>query len=201
MNYLEYLRTWRGSRNENLYSRFIIAGLVAANVALGYGLMMKRETVVPIPFTLSQAERVGPDAASSGFKEAWGLQVALLVGNVTPTSAPFLIDHLSKLASPSAFGAIRESLARETKRLKEEGISIQFTPIDTFYDAQSDVVVVTGQYIARGVRSEERSEVRTYEIGVRVENYAARVDSLTSYEGAWLSPEQKLEVARKGGRV
>jgi conjugal transfer pilus assembly protein TraE len=188
MQYKKYLDSWNGSLKENRYSRWIIAGLLLSNIVLVSGLMARNETVVLVPSSLDARESVSINDASSGFKEAWGLQVAMLLGNVTPQTAPYVSSHLGGLASPSVYKTLMSELESQSEKLKKEQITIQFTPVNVFHVADQDLVVVSGQYTVRGARNEAKSDIRTFEIGVDIANYGARIRSLTSYAGAWQPP-------------
>lgn len=194
MNLGNYLKDWQGALKENRISRVMIAALSVSNLVLAMMAFGKSETIVMLPPGLNERVEIGVSNGSPGLKEAWGTHVALMLGNATPLTAPFLAEQMGRITSPRLYQSIQEQLAAQAKTLKDEGLSVSFTPTTTFVLPERDVVVVSGQYMLRGMRGMERTMVRTYEVGVRIKDYRVRVETLDVYEGAW---SQAKEVERQ----
>lgn len=189
----DYFSTFHGALKENSWSRPIIGALVVANLLLSMMAFGKSETIVMIPPGIDERVEIGVSEGSPGIKEAWGTHIAMLMGNATPRTAEFLSEQLGKLSSPRLFQQIQEQIDKQADTLKEEGMSVSFVPNTTFYLPSRDVVIVSGEYTLKGMRGMERSMVRTYEVGVRIQDYRVRMDSLDVYEGPW---SERLEVER-----
>jgi conjugal transfer pilus assembly protein TraE len=191
MKYSDYAKTWKGSLTENKLSRYAMMALVLSNVILAMIAFGRNETVVMIPPGIHERVEIGVSEGTPGIKEVWGTQVAMLMGNATPRNVEYISDQLGKLLSPGTFNSVQEALAAQSKRIEEENITVQFTPNQVFHLPAEDIVVVSGEYTMRGMRGAQQRMVRTYEIGVQIENYMVRVDSLKVYEGPWSANRQK----------
>lgn len=196
----QYTRTLKGALQENKLTRYVILGLVASNVVLALGLVSKDETVVMVPPKLTHEARIASNSANAALKEAWASHVAMQLGNVTPRTAAFVGEHLGKIVSPSAYQGFMESLATQAERIKQDQLTVQFSPTHVFYVQERDLVVVSGEYAIRGLRDSEKRSVRTYEIGIDVANYQVSVTSLSAYEGPWApgrEEQQRLQEQRE----
>jgi len=185
MKLSNYLKTWNGALAENRFSRWLLIALVISNVLLVMLVTTVNQTVVLVPPTLEQEAEVAEHNASAGYKEAWATHVAMLLGNVTPRTAPYVSEQVGKLMGPQVYHRMMDSITEQTARIGSEQLTIQFSPTTAFYLAERDVVIVTGEYSIRGIHSAENRMLRTYEIGIDIRNYRVRVDSLNVYEGAW----------------
>lgn len=185
-----YLKSWKGSLQENKFSRYITLTLVVTNLVLVMLVMGGDRTVVLVPEGLSQEAEISSKHTSASYKEVWATHVAMLLGNVTPRTAPFVTKEVGKLMGPGVYRQMMEGLVEQADRIANEQLTVQFAPSQTFYLTEKDVVVVSGEYTVRGMRDVEERMIRTYEIGLDVSNYVVRVDSLEVYEGAW-SPQRE----------
>ena len=195
----EYLKSWKGSLAENKFSRYIILTLAISNIVLVMLVTNVNETVVLVPPDVSREAKLSERDASAGYKEAWATHVAMMLGNVTPRTAQYVSEHVGKIMGPSVYRAMMEGITEQSARISSEQLTIQFVPSTAFYVPEKDVVVVTGEYTIRGMQNSEQRMLRTYEIGVEVNNYVVRVDSLEVYEGAWNAKReeaQKVEARR-----
>jgi|GEM_PF-1432826 conjugal transfer pilus assembly protein TraE len=181
----QYSRTLKGALQENKLTRYVMLGLVVSNVVLAMGMVSKDETVVMVPPDISQEARLASNSANAALKETWATHVAMQLGNVTPRTAAYVSEQLGKIVSPPVYQPFMESLAEQAQRIKDDQITIQFSPTHVFYVQEKDVVVVSGEYAVRGMRAAEKRSIRTYEIGIEVKNYHVIVSSLSAYEGPW----------------
>jgi conjugal transfer pilus assembly protein TraE len=189
----EYFKTFHGALKENQFTRPIIGALIASNLLVSIIAFGRNETVVMVPPGLDERVEIGVSEGSPGLKEAWGTHIAMLMGNATPRTATYLSEQLGRLSSPRLFQQIQEQIDKQAKALTDEGMSVSFVPNATFYLPSRDVVIVSGEYMLRGMRGMERSMVRTYEIGVRIQDYRVRMDSFDVYEGPW---NERIEAER-----
>lgn len=196
-----FLNDWQGALKENRLSRMVIGALIVSNLLLAMMAFGKNETVVLLPPGLDERVEIGVSEGSPGLKEAWGTHIAMLMGNATPMTAPFMSEQLGKIASPRLFQSLQEQIAEQAKKMADDGLSVSFIPTMTFYLPSRDVVIVSGEYALRGMRGMERSMVRTYEIGVRVQDYRVRMESLEVYEGAWSQAKEEERALVEAGAV
>jgi conjugal transfer pilus assembly protein TraE len=189
----QYAQTLGGALKENHLTRYVLLGLVLSNVFLAMFVMSKKDIVVMVPPNLRERSELAENKASAGLKETWATYVATMLGNVTPRTAPYLVETLGKFIAPAASRELLDGITEQTKTIQDEQVTIQFTPNQVFYLPNKDVVVVSGEFSMRGMRENERRMVRTYEIGIDVSNYMVRVDSLTVYEGPWNANRDQIE--------
>lgn len=154
-----------------------------ANVLLAAKVLTSRERVVLLPPALTSEGAIGPSTASETVLSAWGLSVANLLGNVSPKTVPFVVETLQQIMVPASYQAITNELAAQARYLETEGLSLSFSPSTVHVDADARKVVVSGVLTTIGVRNQRRTEVRTYEMAFRVNNYIVQLETLTSYEG------------------
>lgn len=189
MKLAQYSQTLGGALKENQLSRLVILGLVVSNLLSLFIALSKHDIVVMVPPGLSTKSELAHNQASAGIKESWATYIAMMLGNVTPRTAPYLTETLGKFIAPGAYKTILDAISTQTKLIQDQQVTIQFVPNEVFYLPAKDVVVVSGEFSMRGMRDAERQMVRTYEIGIGVQDYMVRMTSLKVYEGPW-SPDQ-----------
>lgn len=187
----KYFETFRGSKLENKYSRYVILGLTLTVLILAFQVTTRKQTVVQIPPGLTAEGKIMPDNASESVKKAWGTFFALALGNVTPRSADFTARVLSPHISSAVHKRMMELIAAETKTIKDQSISVSFTPTDVFYVPSTKKVVVTGQFVIHGLRDNGKTSVKTYVMGVNFKNYMVTLTSIDTYTGSWRPPAPK----------
>lgn len=195
MRIQEYLKTWTGLQNEAYWSRIIQVCLVIIVFLLVFLVFSKNTTVVMQPFTLTEEAWVTKDRASQSYKEAWGLAIAQLIGNVTPGSVDFVKERLGPLLSPTIYQEVIEVVSMQAQQIKNDRISMRFEPRSVDYEEKTDKVFVTGYSFMKGISvsaTEEREE-RTYEFIVKVSNYAPVFESINTYVG---KPRTSTELER-----
>lgn len=195
MKITEYARTLGGALQENKLTRYVLLGLVLANVVLAFIALTKKDVIVLVPPGLTQRSELAENQASAGVKESWATYIAMTLGNVTPRTAPYLTETLGKVIAPRAYKTLLNNINEQTRVIEDQQVTVQFVPNEVFYLPESDVVVVSGEFTLRGMRDAEKHLVRTYEIGMTVQDYMVRMDSLKVYEGPW-SPD-RAEIERK----
>lgn len=198
MKLTQYFATREGAMRENNFSRYIIVLLAVAIVVMAWALSTKQQTVVLVPPTLSEKVELSGSTVSDPYKTSWGLFFATLLGNVTPRSAEYVQENISKYAHPNAYKLLLEQITAQTELIETDKLTIQFTPTTVFYAPAIDRVVVTGEYVLRGLRDAEQRMLRTYELGIDVKNYMVSLSSIVAYEGPWV-PDRDLkeELARQ----
>lgn len=198
MKMSDRFKTLKGALAENTINRYVLLVLVAANLVLAILAFGRKETVVMIPPNLSEKVEISESEASSGLKESWATYVAMMMGNVTPRNAQYLTELIGKIVAPNIYKEFLDSITEQTQLIEDEQLTLQFTPSQVFYLPAKDVVVVSGEFSLRGMRSVEKRMIRTYEIGVAIRNYRAQITSFVVYEGPWAAGrEEKVEKEKK----
>jgi len=179
----DYLQTREGALKENRYSRIAILVMAMTVCVLAIGLAAKDTTVVMVPPTLEEGSTVSATAASRETQVAWGMYLTSLLGNVTPRSAPFLKQNLTRHLSSRLYTSVTESVDRQIKDIQQEQISLSFTPTVARFDDELQKVVITGELVIRGLRGQEKRELRTYELGFVTRNYNVMLNSMRITQG------------------
>ncbi|KLB23167.1 TraE/TraK family type IV conjugative transfer system protein [Xanthomonas hortorum pv. gardneri] len=186
-----FTSTWNGLHLQNHLLLAFSVLMIICNLFLGIALIAKDKTVVLVPPRLIGEASVTANDADAAFKESFGLSLATMMGNVTPTTAPFLADNVARYVAPEAHREMIAAVSEQAEQIKGEQISIQFAPKEVFYHPGIKKVIVSGDYWIRGARNSEQKMVRTYELGLTVRNYSVQLSSLKTYEGPWTQPKEK----------
>ena len=150
MTLVRFRQTWQWLVAENRFHRGILIVLLGTNLLTLIALLQAERTVVLVPPILEGQVNVARDSASQDVKEAWALFVTELLGNVTPTNAPYLRKTLEPLLSPGLRRVIAESLDAQVEALRRDQVSVRFEPRSIHYDAARDRVLVSGKQISTG---------------------------------------------------
>ena len=171
MKLSEFLRTWEGLETENRFSRAIILGLLGVCVITSLAAWRTERSIILIPPTLTQEVEVTRTAASSEFKESWGLFLAELLGNTTPANADFLKSAIEPLLAPEIYRTVLDAMTDQIKAIKMDRVAISFTPRHVVYEAETNKVFVSGELKSQGPSSKPDIKPRTYEFIIIIKNY------------------------------
>ena len=128
MRLSDFLRTWEGHETENRFSRIIILGLLVVCVITSLAAWRTERSIILVPPTLTKEVEVTRTAASSEFKESWGLFLAELLGNTTPANADFLKTAIEPLLAPEIYRTVLDAMTDQIKAIKIDRVAISFTP-------------------------------------------------------------------------
>ncbi|MBK1717173.1 TraE/TraK family type IV conjugative transfer system protein [Thiocystis violacea] len=179
-----FRHTWSRLVAENRFHRGILIALLATNLLTLGALLQAERTVVLVPPILESQVNVARAAASQEVKEAWALFVTELLGNVTPTNAPFLRQTLEPLLSPGLRRAVAGILDEQVEALKRDRVSVRFAPELVQYEAATDRVRVSGQQVITGPGADPVTRPRTYEVQVTFRHYRPLITHLDAYPNA-----------------
>ena len=183
MKLSHYLKTREGALKENVVSRAVIATLVLSNLVLGLAMTSQKTTIVMVPPTLESSSEIGASDSGKETQVAWGMYLAGMLGNVTPRTAPYLKQNISRHLSPNLYSSIVEAIDQQAAEIASEQITLSFSPTIGRYDAELDRVIVTGELTIRGLRGAEKRELRTYEMKFVTRNYNVMLDALRIMQG------------------
>ena len=181
MTLTRFRQTWQTLVAENRFHRGILFALLTTNLLTLIALLQAERTVVLVPPILEQLVNVARETASQAVQEAWGLFVTELLGNVTPTTAPFLRQTLEPLLSPALRREIAEVLETQVAELRRDRVSVRFTPETIQFDPATDRVRVSGKQILTGPGADPITRPRHYEVQVMFRHYRPIITYLDAY--------------------
>lgn len=182
MTLTRFRQTWQWLVAENRFHRVILVVALGTNLLTLSALLQAERTVVLVPPILESQVNIARDSASQDVKEAWALFVTELLGNVTPTNAPYLRRTLEPLLSPGLRRAIADSLDAQVEALRRDQVSVRFEPRSIHYDAVRDRVLVSGQQISTGPAAAPVRRPRLYEVRVTFRHYRPVITHLDAYQ-------------------
>lgn len=183
MTFQQYFATYRGAMQENRFHRTAHLVQLAAILVLALLLITRDHTVVVVPPGLEGEAQLTRKSASENLMTAWGLHVATLLGNVTPSTSAFLGNSIGPMLAPSIYRRVLDAIDAQVKHIQEEQVTLTFAPTEAKFDAAGDVVYVTGELITRGVRGTEERELRTYEMQFTVADHRVLLADIRVYRG------------------
>lgn len=168
---------------DNRFLHFVLALLVVVVMLLSVALVTRSERVVVVPAGATERMTLERASADRATLAQWGIYVALLLGNVSPTNADQLAGALEPMATSSAYQPLMRAIASQAADIKADGLSVSFA-YDQFEVApETGKVWVTGSAETRNARGETQRSVRTYEMTFKVVGYRPMVDGILVYEG------------------
>lgn len=200
MRLSDFLQTWDGHETENRFSRVIIIGLLVICVITSLAAWRTERSIILVPPTLNQEVEVTRSAASSEFKESWGLFLAELLGNTTPANADFLKVAIEPLLAPDIYRTVLDAMTDQIKAIKMDRVAISFTPRHVDYEAETNKVFVSGELKSQGPSSKPDIKPRTYEFIIAIKNYRPRLEFIDVYPDAPRTLERlKAQPAQPAG--
>lgn len=183
MDFSKYKLSWAEAVRHNTTKNTMITLLIAMNFITVFGWANSGTTTVLLPLQIEGPVEISTNKASRGYKTAWALTVAELLGNVTPGNADFIAESVGGILAPDAYRAMKSELAQQIKDIKDDSITVSFEPRQTIYEAQTDKVFVYGQFESVGPTGKPRTFMRTYEMQVELQGGRPWVTAFTPYTG------------------
>lgn len=190
MNFETFKKSFSELRTETSTYKKLCAGLIAANLVMGVFLFNKETTVVVQPWTLTTTAQLEKNSSNREYKEAWGLALAELLGNLTPDNVDFVVERLKPLLAPDIYNETVRNAEEQAIMLKEDRITQSFIPRTVEYEPSSKKVFVRGRQFVTGAASygdkdEEKGQKNevTYEFRIDIANYMPIVKSIEVYTG------------------
>ncbi|MVF23683.1 TraE protein [Methylocaldum sp. BRCS4] len=181
MKLTQLLESWNLVQAENRLHRVVLVGLVITNGISALAALRTERTVVLVPPTLTQEVEITRNTASSQLKEAWGLYLAELLGNVTPATSEFITKALAPLLSTDLYRAVMDAMAEQINALKMDRVATSFKPREVSFEKATDKVFVSGELTTQGPNSKAETRNRTYEFVISTRNYRPRLDYIDVY--------------------
>ena len=199
MRYKHFASTWLSLHASNSFLKVVCIFLMTLNLLTLIGWLKKEQSIVLVPPGLSEQAELARNKASEGYKKAWGMYVATLIGNITPENADFVLESLRNMVTGEIRSIVIEQIAQELETLKEEKVSSSFDIVRVTYEPETDKVFVTGRNRLSGLGGKSSPTEQTFEFTIDVKQYAPIITHMASYRGAakLLSVLQKEEAKRK----
>jgi len=199
MLYKRFASTWLGLQKSNLFLKIVCVSLLALIFLVVLGWLKKDTVVILIPPGLSEKSEIAKNKASEGYKKAWGMHTAILIGNVTPENADFIAESFSGMVSGEIRSIVTEKITQELDTLKQEKVSSSFEVVRVTYEPETDKVFVTGRNRMIGAGGKSIPDEQTFEFIIEVKQYSPVITHMDSYKGMpkLLSVIQKEEAKQK----
>lgn len=181
MRLSDFLKTWHGIEAENRFGRLVILGLLAIGVITSLAAWRTERSIVLVPPTLTHEVDITRSKASGEYKEAWGLYLAELLGNVTPATADFLKEAIEPILAPSIYRTVLDAMAEHIKAIQMDRVTISFRPRQVLFEEETNKVFVSGELTSQGPNSHPDVRRRTYEFVLSIKNYRPRLDYIDVY--------------------
>lgn len=183
MDYKNFASTWLSLQASNRFLKLVCLFLMTLNLLTLIGWLKKDASVILIPPSLSEKSEIAKNKASEGYKKAWGMYTATLIGNVTPENADFVLDSFSGMVTGEIRGLITEQISQELETLKEEKVTSTFEIVRVTYEPETDKVFVTGRNRMVGAGGKSTPTEQTFEFKIDVKQYSPIITQMASYAG------------------
>lgn len=183
MNYKQFTSTWLSLQASNRFLKICCVLLIALNFVALIGWLNKERMVILIPPDLSKESEIARNKASEGYKKAWGMYTASLIGNVTPDNADFILESFKNMVTSEIRSQIIDQVMEELDSVKQEKISSVFEITQVAYEPESDKVFVTGRNRMMGAGGSSPVTNQTFEFTINVKNYSPIITQMASYPG------------------
>lgn len=170
----------------------IAVSLSVALACLSVVLLNRHERVVLVPSYIDQKMEVSWNSANQAYYKSLGVNVAMLIGNVTPGTLKFTTDYLGMVMSADIYAKVKPQLTAYggEDSFKRGTVFTYFTVQTVFFEDKVNKVFVTGflNTSPMEVASEtgaSRIAVKqvTYEMQFKMANGRPLIVGFDSYEG------------------
>jgi conjugal transfer pilus assembly protein TraE len=202
MQYQAFASTWLSLQSSNRFLKICCIFLMALNLIALIGWLKKDQAIVLIPPGLSDKSEIAKNSASEGYKKAWALYAATLLGNVSPENADFVLEAMQNMVSGEISAIITEHIAGELDTLKQEKVSSSLEIVRLIYEPETDLVFVTGRNRLLGPGGKSSATEQTMEFKIDVKQYSPIITHLASYAGgAHIKQVKDREEARQKAQL
>lgn len=183
MDYKHFRSTWDGLQSSNRFLKFLVLFLLTLNVLMAVGWLKKDAAIILVPPSLSENSEIAKNKASEGYKKAWALYAASLIGNVTPENADFVLKTFQGMITSDLRAAVTNRIMSEVNTLRVESVTSSFEIDGIGYEAKSDKVFVFGKNKLVGPTQETKISDETIEFIIEVKQFHPFITHLASYKG------------------
>ncbi len=181
MDYSLLKTTFRGLKREAATSRTIIACETILCLVLGIAAVSKNSTTVIVPWTMQTQGYVSESAASESYKTAWGMALAMLLGNCNYGSVDTIEKRIAPLLPNDSYQQTLTALRAQAMQFKDNRITVRFEINKYIYEPATDKVFVEGTSYMKAPGLAEKGERRTYEFIIGVNGYMPQILYMNTY--------------------
>ena len=167
----------------NRVLRFAVVVLLLMVLGLAFGLVFRTQIITIVPSNAMVKSTYTATSADESALTSWGLSLATLLGNVTPSNADFVSESIGHMLAPGIYKEVMDGIASQVMKIKTNQLTLKFDPADIKFDQRKTLVFVNGWLTTTDSHGTEQREERTYELYFKVVNYQPVVVGLTSYVG------------------
>lgn len=182
MKWQLFQETWQTLQAENRWGRLVICGLLATNAILAANALTHQPIVTVMPPNTGGVT-ITADGGDQRFREAWGLYLAELIGNITPGNVDFIVKSIEPMLSPEIYQETVVALRAQAGKIAEDRVTMRFEPRQVSYEVSTGKVFVNGDSYLSAAGGDEKRTKRTYEVIVSSFNYMPRIDHIETYAG------------------
>ena len=183
MQFPKFKKNYSSLVESDRIKTFINIVLVGSLLIALFMLFDRKERVIIVPPTLAEKAWVQDDAASIGYKKAWGLFAANMMGNINPGNIDFIQESLQDLMSVRVYQRIKKVLIKQSKTIKEDNLVLYFHARGITHEKESDKVFVYGEITTVGAGGAKNIKKRTYEFKISIINFTPKIVKFSVYSG------------------
>ncbi len=170
-----------------------------AVVFLAYLAFTKETVTVITPWTLQHSAWVGEEQASESYKLAWGMALAMMIGNTNYGSVDLLESRIAPLLPSDKYEATITALRAQAMQFKENRITSRFEILKYIFEPKTDKVFIEGFYYLKAPGLSEKRARRTYEFIIGMNQYMPQILFMDTYEDV-AHTRQRLQQIEKEGK-
>lgn len=177
-------KTFRQIKIDNTILKIGAGAVLFMNALLVFNIATRDEAVVLLPPYQNDAIEFVNGRANREYYSQWAWSVAMLAGNITPGNASFVRGELQRIATPTLYRKLMETMDVELQNIVRDNAVVTFSPRTVTFDPELGRFFVTGrqQIGGPGVRAAIDKEM-TYELGFTTERLRVYLASYAVYEG------------------
>lgn len=184
--------SYKALRAEKYLGRISICALSITTVLLAFTVLNKKTITTIVPYTLQQTGYISEDMASESYKTAWGMALAILLGNCNYGSVDMIEKRIAPLLPNDIYEQTITALRAQAAQFKENRITVRFEIHRYIYEPSTDKVFVEGDYYIKAPGLAEKKHIRTYEFIIGIQGYMPQILYINTYEDQ-AHTEQKLK--------
>ena len=181
MDYAFLKSTFRGLKREASISRMTIFIEGVAIFLLAVVILTRDRVTTIIPWTMQHSGYVSEDMASESYKTAWGMALAMLLGNCNYGSVDTIEKRIAPLLPNDIYQSTMTALRAQAMQFKENRITMRFEITKYIYEPSTDKVFVEGDYYIKAPGLAEKKEKRSYEFIIGMESYMPQILYMNTY--------------------
>lgn len=137
--------------------------------------------VVIKPLIQNEPLEIQASVVTKSYAVAFGLSIAILIGNANSRSVDFVIRALGQYVTSEYLGTFRRQLVQDMERLKANNMDMTFVSTNAYWDDASRQVVIDGQSTLHDPLGNTVSTRMQYRLGLDMSSYAPKILYIQMY--------------------